>query len=230
MNDRQQGPDFETILASTIHDMKNSLGMLINAIDGLTQRMETTLPVMGQELHPVQAEARRLNNHLVQLLTLYRMGRGEFAVNPRQVMVSDFLHEAFFEFEAVFATGGLTVDIDCADGLEWVFDENLLMGVVRNALDNLVRHARRRGRLSAVVEGEGLVIRVEDDGEGFPQSIIEMAGLEAHAMDFRDSSTGLGLYFASRVMAGHEHRGCRGAMVLGNGGRLGGGVLTLHLP
>ncbi len=230
MNDQRQGPDFETILASTIHDMKNSLGMLINAIDGFTQRVETTMPVMQQELHPVQAEARRLNNHLVLLLALYRMGRGEIAVNPRQVMVADFLREAFFEFESVFTTGGLTVDIDCDHELEWVFDETLLMGVVRNALNNVVRYARRRVRLSATTESKGLAIRVEDDGEGFPPSVIEMAGLEGHAMDFRNSSTGLGLYFASRVMAGHEHRGSRGAMELVNGGELGGGVLTLHLP
>lgn len=230
MSDQQPGPDFETILASTIHDMKNSLGMLINAIDGFTQRMESATPVTQQELHPVQAEARRLNNHLVQLLTLYRMGRGEFAVNPREVMVADFLHEAFYEFESVFATGGLSVDIDCDDHLMWVFDDNLVMGVVRNALNNLVRYARQRVRLSAKPEGVGLALRVEDDGEGYPSSIIEMMGPGVHAMDFRNSSTGLGLYFASQVMAGHEHRGKKGALELGNGGELGGGVLTLHLP
>lgn len=230
MTDQPPGPDFETILASTIHDMKNSLGTLINAIDGLSQRVETAMPALQQELHPVQAEARRLNSHLVQLLALYRMGRGEFAVNPRQVMVADFLDEAFFEFESVFATGGLSVDIDCDDDLVWVFDDNLLMGVVRNALNNLVRYARQRVRLSATLEGEGLAIRVEDDGEGYPQSILEMVGPEAHDLDFRNSSTGLGLYFASRVMAGHEHRGSRGTLELGNGGALGGGVLTLRLP
>ena len=222
------GPDFEVVLASTLHDVKNALGTLIGAVDELGAKVEGRLPEVQGDLHQVQAEARRLNNDLVQLLTLYRMGRGEFAVHPREVMVGDLLEEAAGELEAVFRSGGVDMTLECDPELGWVLDDNLLLGVLRNALSNLVRHARARVRLSAEVEAGWLVIRVEDDGEGYPAAVLEMAG--AGGVDFRSSRTGLGLYFATRVMRGHVHDGRRGHIELANGGALGGGVFSIHVP
>lgn len=230
MANQPSAPDFETILASTIHDMKNSLGMLVNAIDGLALRLTGERPELHRELYQVQSEARRLNTDLVQLLSLYRMGRGEFSVNPREMVVSDLLYEAFYEFEAVFQYGGVAVDIDCDPELVWVFDDNLIMGVVRNALNNLVRYGRDRVRLAAAAEDDWLVIRIEDNGDGYPEAIMDLAGALTKSVDFRSSSTGLGLYFATEVTGSHVHQGRRGRIELTNGGSLGGGVFTIRLP
>ncbi|MEJ2694437.1 MAG: hypothetical protein P8166_15755 [Candidatus Thiodiazotropha sp.] len=53
---------FSDILASTIHDMKNSLSMVINTLDELSSENQ------GREdkrLSTLQHESKRLNNNLI---------------------------------------------------------------------------------------------------------------------------------------------------------------------
>ncbi|MCB1831774.1 MAG: sensor histidine kinase, partial [Gammaproteobacteria bacterium] len=59
---------FADILASLIHDMKNSLWLVINTLEAITAE-----PLPGAETDKVftlQQEAKRLNTNLIELLTL----------------------------------------------------------------------------------------------------------------------------------------------------------------
>ena len=67
-----QHPDFSMIIASAVHDMKNSLSMLLHSVD----QMCDDLPEDWQQKSSattVKYEAERVNSYLVQLLGLYRL-------------------------------------------------------------------------------------------------------------------------------------------------------------
>ncbi|WP_236744176.1 hypothetical protein [Marinobacter similis] len=72
-NDSDQSIDFSMVLASAVHDMKNSLGMLLNSLDELRTEHGSTFNG-SPRFNSLQYEAERMHNDLVQLLGIYRLG------------------------------------------------------------------------------------------------------------------------------------------------------------
>jgi signal transduction histidine kinase len=129
---------------------------------------------------------------------------------------------------------GITLETDCPPGLIWSLDEDLILGVLGQAINNAIRYTRDRIRLAVAVVDGMLEVRVEDNGAGFPVALLEagvsaMSGLTS-GVNFATNSTGLGLYFSSVVAKMHKHRGRCGGIELDNGGPLQGGCFILRLP
>jgi hypothetical protein len=60
--------------------------------------------------------------------------------------------------------------------------------------------------------------------------MISNPGETEDNFDFRNGSTKLGLFFASKIAQRHTNNEKKGCIKLKNGGELGGGVFTLKLP
>lgn len=66
--------DFSAILASSAHDMKNSLCLLIQLIEEVSEQVPQGSAT--ENMAKVHYEAQRINSGLIQLLTLYRDQQG----------------------------------------------------------------------------------------------------------------------------------------------------------
>ena len=75
-----QSIDFSMVLASAVHDMKNSLGMLLNSLDELRQEQADTTGD-SPRFNTLQYEAERMHNDLVQLLGIYRLGENNLSAH-----------------------------------------------------------------------------------------------------------------------------------------------------
>ena len=64
---------FALLLASSVHDIKNSLSMLLDSLDGVVQTTPITNPQQRHQFATLRGEAARINNSLMYLLGLYRM-------------------------------------------------------------------------------------------------------------------------------------------------------------
>uniref|UniRef100_UPI0028ADB334 ATP-binding protein n=1 Tax=Massilia alkalitolerans TaxID=286638 RepID=UPI0028ADB334 len=110
----------------------------------------------------------------------------------------------------------------------------LIVGVVSHAVNNAVHYTRDRIFLSARERDGWLEIRVEDNGVGFPATLLAAGSAAMNGMasgvNFLTNSAGLGLHFSREVARMHRHRERSGAVRLENGGRLGGGCFILTLP
>ena len=228
---QEQQLDFSTILASTIHDMKNSLGMVLNSLEEIVDSESGECRCSGDQVAKLQYEAKRVNSNLIQLLTLYKLEHQQVSANINEYSVADFLEECLLQAKPILAFRDIEAEIDCPDDLYGYFDRDLVAGVLNNALDNAIRYTKSRLRLVAEVEDGGLVLGVEDDGAGFPGSML-IAGNDpaANQVSFASGRTGLGLYFSSLVAAMHRNRSRAGYIELTNGGALGGGRFVIHIP
>ncbi|MBP5090547.1 HAMP domain-containing histidine kinase, partial [Pseudomonas chlororaphis] len=74
------------------------------------------------------------------------------------------------------------------------------------------------------------VLTINDDGEGYPQQMIDNQADYVQGINHSSGSTGLGLYFAERIAALHQRNGVCGRTEIRNGGPLGGGVFSIYLP
>lgn len=220
--------DFSMVLASAVHDMKNSLGMFLQSLD----EFRSDLPEPYTEtrgFNTLQYEAERMHNDLVQLLGLYRLGQQTLSAAIEEHFVPDFIHQHIARHQPLLGGLGIQYDIDSQD-MTGYFDDHLVTGVLNNVINNAIRYTNGRIRLRAR-EAEGfVVISVEDDGDGYPEHMQRQGALDGQTLDFNSGSTSLGLYFATLVAERHRDGSRAGYIRLHNQSDLGGGVFELWLP
>lgn len=221
---------FNDILASSIHDIKNSLSMIMNTMDHLLDDPNTRIGDRKQA-DILMFETNRANNSLIQLLMLYKMQREQVSPNVDEHNVDEFLEEVVAANRNLMDSLDIGFEYDCDTTLTGYFDDNLVLGVLSGAILNARRYTRDTICLSASEENGYLVLRVEDNGDGFPDFMLaeQQAGLDGSA-SFSTGSTQLGLLFASQVARMHANGDRRGRLVLSNAHRLAGGCVELHLP
>lgn len=225
MNDSEK--IFSTILASTVHDMKNSLGMMLEALENLLSEIQDfkTDPQYGI----VQYESMRVNNSLMQLLALYKIENNQLPFNPGYHNVYEFIEEQILIHEPLLKAKGFNYSIDVDEEIEAAFDESLISMVVSNIIGNAIRYAHSEIRVSAQID-DRLSIMINDDGPGYPAQMIELVGDYMLGINQSTGSTGLGLFFAQKVSELHSHGDKSGNIELANGGKLGGGVFLINIP
>jgi len=220
--------DFSMVLASAVHDMKNSLGMLLNTLDELrTEHQQELSP--SEKFNMLQYEAERMHSDLVQLLAIYRLGEKNLSAHIDEHFVPDFLEEHLARHTPLLDGLGIDYSID-ADEINGFFDQDLLTGVLNNTINNAIRYTRKRLKVTAKEKNGFLVIGIEDDGEGYPESMQHTGTLSFQSLNFETGSTSLGLFFASSVADMHSNGKRTGSIKLQNGGSYGGGVFEIWLP
>ena len=107
-------------------------------------------------------------------------------------------------------------------------DRRALEQVVRNLCDNAARYARNVVRLELVTEGHEVVLRVDDDGDGVPESewrrIFERFARSDLGRGRELGGAGLGLALVQRVVTSHE------GSVTCSRAPLGGARFEVRLP
>lgn len=231
LNSFEDAPvDFALVLASSVHDMKNSLGMLLNT---LATMMENSPPQNAEQeriFAVLEYEAARINSELVQLLSLYRMQHEHLLVQIDEHHVIDVLEEQLARNDMLFRTRNIQLQMGCDEDLSWYFDGELIGGVINNILVNCARYCRNTLHIDATITDNKLCIAIHDDGEGYPVSMLAAPHEINAGVSFSSGNTHLGLLFAHRVAGLHRSRQERGYIQLANDGLLGGGVFQLWLP
>lgn len=220
--------DFSMVLALAVHDMKNSLGMLLNSLDELRTENEAKL-TDSSGFNTLQYEAERIHNDLVQLLGIYRLGENNLSAHIEEHYVPDFLSEHLARHTPLLEGLGIECSIEASE-INGFFDADLLTGALNNTINNAIRYTRNRIRLTAGRRDGYLVIGIEDNGEGYPESMQYTGTLNFKSLDFNTGSTSLGLFFVSAVADLHSEGDRTGYIKLRNGGDLGGGVFEIWLP
>lgn len=113
----------------------------------------------------VLEEGARMQGLVESLLLLAKLDEGGTGTTRRTVDVDDLL---LAEAARLRSAGGLRVESAAVAAARVDGDDVLLARVVRNLVDNAVRHARSVVRLGSATDGRFVRISVEDDGPGVP--------------------------------------------------------------
>lgn len=222
--------DFSTVIASSVHDMKNSLSMLLYTLDEIAGQCDPIECPASAKFLQLQYEGQRVNNHLIQLLTIYKMGNSQCATNFTEQYLDDFLDECALQYEGLLTPKGIDIESNCEAGLVSYFDRELVAGVVNNVINNAYRYSRNKIRLSGKQEDGYVVISIKDNGAGYPPAMLCDSSRGVSGVNFSTGSTGLGLYFSSLVAEAHENQGRKGFIRCTNDGIEGGGCFSIYIP
>lgn len=220
---------FSDALASSVHDIKNSLSTVLIAVDELVNEpgCELRSPHL---LNLLRREAQRANTNLVQLLSVYKLDGDRLDAHMDEYNLTEFLEEIVAENASLVGAMEIHLESECDPAANGYFDENLVRGVLNHAVGNAERYSNSHIRISASLEDDYTVFRVEDDGPGFPDSMLRSARAEEQHNAFSEGHTQLGLYFASSVAALHRNGDRVGFIQVRNRHRLSGGCFELWLP
>ncbi|RDH42041.1 sensor histidine kinase [Zooshikella ganghwensis] len=223
--------DFSLVLAATVHDMKNSLGMLLGSIEETVEQFPPETQQQAQHYALLHYEASRVNNDLIQLLGLYRLDQNQLLLQIEEHFVMDLLEEQTLRNKILFDARNIILEVDCPPHLSWYYDRDLVACVINNVLVNTLRYTNDQIKITAQATHE-LTIEIADNGPGYPDHML-IDPLHYHSQKSINTHTGsthLGLYFSQRIAQLHTQEKSTGYIQLENNSELGGGVFKLVLP
>lgn len=221
--------DFSTILATSAHDMKNSLFMLLQSIENLDLDNNLT----GQQhkaFSDLHYQTSRINGTLMQLLALYRDEQKQLPIYIEEHSVEDLLQEVIDKNRLYLNSHKVNVNLSVDESLFGYFDQDLIGYLIGDIFINALRHTKTEITLRAFFKDNYLNIQIEDDGEGYPSHMLAATDKSPSEFNANKGRSGLGLLFAKRIAAEHKTKHLQGHILLENKPEFTGSIFTLRLP
>lgn len=228
MDDHKQ-LDFSTILATSIHDMKNSLFMLMQSIEGLDLADNLTAQ-QHQSVADLHYQTSRINGTLMQLLALYRDEKNQLPIFIEENSVNDLITDIVERHRLYFQSRHINVSITIDKDLFAYFDLDLIKYLLSDIFINALRHTKNSVLISVVQTSSYLVFSIEDNGEGYPQYMLDVNQETSNSFNANKGRSGLGLLFAKKIAEQHKTNQQQGYISLENKPNNNGSIFTLHIP
>lgn len=222
--------DFSSVIAVAIHDMKNSLSLLMQTIEQLGKHIPKSDIDAQEGINSVHYEANRMNITLVQVLSLYRSELDALPINIDECFIIDVIEELVESNRTYINQKNLSVSIDVDEDLCWYLDRELIYLMVHDVLINAIRYGCDHIVITAKEREGRLHITVVDDGSGYPQHMLDMATVTLSGFCISEGRTGLGLFFARLIAQAHKNDGETGYIKLSNDKKTNGSIFELCLP
>jgi signal transduction histidine kinase len=212
----------QQFVADASHELRSPVASLRQAAE-VARAHPGALPE-GELAATVLEESLRMQLLVDQLLVLARAGEGA----PRMPRVEVDVDDLVLLHARRGGQPGPEIDTTGVGPGRVRGDAVALGQVVRNLLDNAVRHAGQRVVAGVRQQGDAVVLTVEDDGPGVPVAERERVFERFRRLDdarSRDAGgSGLGLAIVREVVAAH------GGSVALDSSPLGGARFVVRLP
>jgi signal transduction histidine kinase len=209
------------MLSSISHDLRTPLAALRAAVEAIR---DGVAPDPEMYLTGMERQVRAL----ASLVDDLQLVSGTLTLNRSRLDLTELADEAMETVRPLAESRGVKLLLEAANRVSIDADASQLARVIRNLLDNAIRHAPPDSVVLIQVEqdGERATLSVIDEGDGFPAAFRARAfDPFTRADEARNKETGtagLGLSIARGIVAAHQ-----GTVGLGDGP---GGVVVISLP
>jgi signal transduction histidine kinase len=188
-------------VADAAHELLSPVASLRAQLE-TAQDGESVIPD-GVSVPDLLQETLRMQTLVDRLLLLARTDAGDLA--PRRAMVD--LDDTIDDVISSLIHPRVSIDLTGVHPVQVTGDPDLLEQVVRNLVQNAVRHASQQVRLGLSTEGGEAVLTVDDDGPGIPverrdEVFRRFTRLDA-ARDRSGGGVGLGLAIVTEIVRAH---------------------------
>jgi signal transduction histidine kinase len=204
------------LLSDASHELRTPLSVLRTEVQ-LALRGERDAAELRSALESAGHEAERLSRLAEDLLVLARADQGRLPIRGEPLDAGDLLESAARRAAAAADAAGRQVVAETDDLVVFADPDR-----AAQALDNLVANALAHGagqvKLESRPVGERVELHVTDQGEGFPEGLVERAFDRFSRGDAARSGGGTGLGLAIVAAIAGAHGGEVGARSLPGGG------------
>lgn len=196
------------LLNSISHDLRTPLVSITGALSTLKQDFDSMDPLVRSEmLETAYEESLHLNRLVGNLLDITRVESGTLKLNIKPCDLRDVIGSSLRVLKDRLENREAVVDIE--DGIfEVPMDFALMMRVFVNLIDNAVKYSASQSmiKISAVLEGDNVLIKVIDNGFGIPAQDLERVFDKFYRAEKprQIAGTGLGLSICRGVVEAHH--------------------------
>src|SRR6185503_11996330 len=214
------------LIAGVAHDLNNPLASVVGFADYLVDSEKDAPPQLLEPLRTIQQEAERAASIVRNLLNFARKQDRRRRSQPIGPIIEATLLLLRNQLMACKVEAHLAIDLDLP---EITLDTNTIQQVFVNLINNAAQAIQPTGELGNIWVRvsrwlDGVVVTVEDDGPGIPDSIAKRVFEPFFTTKPEGQGTGLGLSICHGIVTEHG-----GRITLGK--RAGGGAsFRVELP
>jgi two-component system, OmpR family, phosphate regulon sensor histidine kinase PhoR len=197
-------------VANVSHELKTPITSIKGFVETLQDGALHSREDAERFLAIIARHADRLNAIIEDLLELARIEEsGATDISREPTRIRALLTVAIQTCEARAFEKAISITLDCPDGLTATVSPALLEQAVVNLVDNAVKYseAGKPVDVSAILEGDTLVLRVHDRGPGIPAAHLSRLFERFYRVDKGRSrqlgGTGLGLAIVKHIAQAH---------------------------
>lgn len=195
------------LLTAVGHDLRTPLASLQAAIEALE---DGVAPDPQRYLRSMAGDVALFGSMVDDLFVLARLDAGELPLDRLPIDLGELVDGAAEAVGPLAAKHQVEVAAHLDGAVPVVADTQALDRVLRNLLDNAIRHATSGSTVEVTVTAaDGLgTVRVHNDGPGFPEGFIDQAferfSRADEARERRGGGAGLGLAIARQLIEAHD--------------------------
>ena len=187
----------EHFLAMLAHELRNPLAPIVNAL-AVMHQVPTPEPSVTWAHDIIKRQVGHITRLLNDLLDVSRLATGKIVLQKAPAAVGDFMREAVEVVEPLIRSRKQHLKLDIPDEVLVVHGDAVrLVQVFSNLLNNAVKYTPTGGSItiSAARRGNGVVLRVADDGCGIAaEALPDIFNLfEQEGRSLRHAQGGLGI-------------------------------------
>ncbi len=196
--------------ADIAHELRTPLSLILGHAEAVH---DGVLPPSRENFEIIREEAARLEHLVDDLRTLSLADAGELPLAPQIIAPEKLLQEvaALYQFQTQSRELRLNLEVS-PHAPEIEVDPGRMTQVLRNLLDNAVRHTPAGGSitLAAGATVEGVELQVSDTGPGLPSADLARIFDRFYRTDESrrrdEGGSGLGLAIARSIVLAHNGR------------------------
>lgn len=159
--------------AAVGHDLRTPLASMQAAVEALQDGVATDT---GRYYGSLERDIAALHALVDDVFLLARLQAGDLTLERVPTDLSDLADEAMEVLAPVARRKDVTLVIDARARPVVETEPSAVSRVLRNLLDNAIRHAPERSTVRIVVDqGDGCTVSVRDDGPGFGADFVDVA-------------------------------------------------------
>lgn len=202
----------ETVRRDFISNLSHELRTPLASLKALTETLQDGAledpPAARRFIDQIQIEVDALTQMVTELLELSRIESGRLSLDLRPVAACDLLDSASKRMQLQAGRAGLSLRVECADGLPQVrSDIQRLEQVLVNLIHNALKFTPAGGEVVLLAKADNGFVRfaVRDTGAGIPADDVSRIFERFYRVDKSrtGSGTGLGLSIAKHFVEAH---------------------------
>lgn len=220
------------LITAVSHDLRTPLATTRAMVEALADNVVTEPADVQRYLKLILQETQHLNRLIDDLFELSQIDSGALRLRMMPIQIGELVAETVAAYQVPAVERGVALEEQLARSLDSTSidaDPERLQRVLRNLLDNALRHTPRAGRIrvAAATNATDVQVSVEDSGPGVPTDELERIFdpfYRGEPSRRRDAGAGLGLAIARGLVQAHRGR------IWAEPSALGGVAVQIRLP
>ena len=190
----QQAEERKRLNAAFSHDLRNPIPVLKGTVKLLRQGVQD-----DQAINRLEGYTLRIEQYVEAMSSVQKLE--QLSVHPQKIDLSVLQNE--LQETTRLLANTKKIALSCPLVGEVLLDHGIFLTVAENLIGNAARFAKSKLSIEVVLEKDYLLLKISDDGPGYPPTLIQNGPRPFETASSNSSHFGMGLYSSQLLCEKH---------------------------